>query len=751
MQLTPEQRQIQVGFLEYLFGTEVEGFICICTAKPDMTDFSTRFLSWPSERSLVPGLPQADRHVWFCTSLLSDKRRVKSNCMAGSFAWADLDAVNPTDISPRPSVAIESSPGRYQAFWRVAETLPGEVLEDFSRRIAYSTGADRSGWPLTKLLRLPYTYNFKPEYDNTDPPVVDFVPGFQITDTRVPVSLLDAIPAPSPEQIQRNGHAHVPTIEFGEIPNREDLPESSQVIYAYRNQLTESAFHDLFSLSPSSDAEEDWSKRLWRLEKICAEVGMNPVEIFSVAIDAACNKYKRDNRPISFLWREVNKAWADSRTVAAVIEGTNAYTELRMPELVDPDEASSLEEDSFLKDYKRYATESTDAPMIYHELSCFMALSALVADKLRVETNFGSMPPNLWGLLLGKSSLSRKTTAMKLAMNIVQEIDPEIIVATQAGSPEGLLTAMSLRPAKTSMFFKDEVSGFFESINKREYLTGYTELLTELYDAPKVPLTRPLRNATITVVEPYFVFFGGGITEKVHANITEPMIEGGFLPRFLVVASDIDIDELRPVGPPTEAFLELKQKVVEFFHSVYAAYDQEIEHTMETPRTALTFKSKKRFEARLSSEAWDLWNSYEKRMVQAGSDSHISHLALPMFQRLAFSLLKMSLLVAVSRRSPVDGVLLVDENDVKQAAWYTQRWGTHSVDLIANANKPKLERILEKVHLFITNNPLVLRSEVSQRFRLNKRDMGEVEETLVMRGLIDKRSEGKAVKYVSTI
>jgi len=53
--------------------------------------------------------------------------------------------------------------------------------------------------------------------------------------------------------------------------------------------------------------DRDWSSSLFLLMKRCFEKGMTLEEVFIVARDAACNKYRRDNRPDSHLWADVKR------------------------------------------------------------------------------------------------------------------------------------------------------------------------------------------------------------------------------------------------------------------------------------------------------------------------------------------------------------------------------------------------------------------------------------------------------------
>jgi hypothetical protein len=97
-----------------------------------------------------------------------------------------------------------------------------------------------------------------------------------------------------------------------------------------------------------------------------------------------------------------------------------------------------------------------------------------------------------------------------MAMDFLAELDPDCLLAT-SGSVEGVLSGLADRPKKTSMYFRDEVAGFFSEIQKKDYLSGMAEALAHLYDCPAIDHRR-LRKETITIVSPVFIFFG-----RVHA------------------------------------------------------------------------------------------------------------------------------------------------------------------------------------------------------------------------------------------
>ena len=263
------------------------------------------------------------------------------------------------------------------------------------------------------------------------------------------------------------------------------------------------------------------------------------------------------------------------------------------------------------------------------------------SEQLRTfDTSYGLMVPNLWGLILGDSTLSRKTTAMRMMMDIIAGLDSDMILATD-GSAEGLLSGLSTRPNKTSIFYKDEISGFFDSMNKKDYLAGMAETLTALYDVPAI-FTRRLRKETIIIESPAFVLFGGGVRDRVYETINEEYVLSGFLPRFLVVSGETDMSRLRPTGPATDVGIAKRSALVGAFADLYESYATDVTTTIGGQKMRLP----SRIVASLTDDAWMKYAELETLMVIKASESTLSQMALPTFERLSKSMLKLSMVLA---------------------------------------------------------------------------------------------------------
>jgi hypothetical protein len=369
-------------------------------------------------------------------------------------------------------------------------------------------------------------------------------------------------------------------------------------------------------------------------------------------------------------------------------------------------------------------------------------LSAITAGSVRTETSYGKIAPNIWGLVLGDSTVTRKSTSMKMAMDLLSDLEPELLLATD-GSVEGLLSGLEKRPNKVSVFFRDEVSGLFDSINKRDYLSSMPETLAHLYDVPPV-YSRLLRKEVIRIESPAFIFFGGGITERVYQNISMEWIESGFMPRFMVVSGEFSQNAMRPTGPPTAGSMKRRAGLVERLADIYQYYSAEVQTKLLGQKALLT----PRIMADLTSEAWSRYQKIESELTVQGYDSMIRSTALPTFDRLGRSVLKMSMILAATRQEPnKDNHIEVSENDVINAAWYAQKWGRHSIELIMNAGKAPREKYMDRVLHKIENSPGVLKSTLMQHLHLTKREADDIIQTLEERGQIKKDKVGNGWRF----
>jgi P4 family phage/plasmid primase-like protien len=171
---TEERTAEAVKLWRHLFGGEAEqgGMLALVSGARDprtgeLVDVQQHAGAYPRGAAVAAewalGEADAGREVYFCAHLLSRHRRIKQNAARVRALWADLDGTELPDGALKPTAVVESSPGRYHAYWRLTRTLPPDEAEALNRQLTYAIGADRGKWALTTVLRIPGTTNNKRE------------------------------------------------------------------------------------------------------------------------------------------------------------------------------------------------------------------------------------------------------------------------------------------------------------------------------------------------------------------------------------------------------------------------------------------------------------------------------------------------------------------------------------------------------------------------------------------------------------
>jgi ribosomal protein S25 len=710
------------NFFRIVFG-DYEGYVCIAHRKTNKGSFGEHFFLYPAEiepmsEYITARIP--DHDMWFSPMLYRGNERKKDQVAVTTCLWSDLDTCAPEKLLVEPTILIKSSPGRWQGLWKIEDEVEPAAAEGLSKKIAYhhaDDGADRSGWDLTQLLRIPFTYNYKYESSLTPPTVIIE----SVNNAPLMVSTFDIYPA----------SADYTNEEF-DYPTELPFADGDAALAFYKTRVHPNVW-PLYQIPP----EGDWSKALWQLEMILFDSELTREEVFLIARDAACNKYRRDGRSDKLLWRDVCRAYSKSKSSKTIILSPNQDKE--PTPLLTPEEQEVAEKDvTLVEEYIEWAKTLGDAAWQYHEAGAFIILSSLLSGSVKLPTSFGIVTPNLWFMILADTTLTRKTTAMDIAMDMLIDIDPDCILATD-GSIEGLFTSLSYRPNRASVFLRDEFSGLLEAMTKKDYMAGMAETLTKLYDGKYQK--RILRKDIIEVKDPILITFAGGIRSKIEQLLQFEHVASGFIPRFLFVTALSDQSKLQPLGPPTERTLGNRVMILDKFRTLYASATQG--QTVNVGGQAVVTAG--RHEAQLTEDAWLRYNKLETDLVDLGLRSTMPEILMPMMDRLAKSGLKASVLIAASRG--INGSIVVTEKDMIKAIWYVNKWRDYAIQIIRNIGVSAQERLIENVYKAIVRNPNILRSTIMQNYHLTKRDADVIMQTLEERGLITGVSHGRSVRY----
>ena len=266
---------------------------------------------WPQEREKIIEhcLAHTGHDLYWSTSMFEYPIRREDYAMDEHALWADLDEVDPRNLDEYPpTMAWESSPGRYQALWLSANgdfqgaSWPGNE----NQRMTYLIGADPSGWDTVQLLRMPDWENHKPEYKQPDGSY------------------------PRGELLWANGARYQPG-DFDELPeiagvsgqltdaleSEIDAIDRHKVIARVRLKMT----HRAREMLTAREVSGDRSGQLWYLIRALADVGCSVAEIVAIVRDTVWNKFSGRGDEQRRLILEASKAIAQrSEEVTAKLE-----------------------------------------------------------------------------------------------------------------------------------------------------------------------------------------------------------------------------------------------------------------------------------------------------------------------------------------------------------------------------------------------------------------------------------------------
>lgn len=723
--VTSENTELRQEFFQTLFGNET-GFIGVALKRQRAKEFSQAYFSYPGEMPKFLEWINANlmgNDLYFCPQLLHERKRSKVGVKTCPNLWADLDDVDPEKVSPEPSILVETSPSRYHGYWLLETSANPSVAEDACRKLAYANGADSSGWDLSQLLRIPLTYNSKEQFAE-DPPIISIV-AFD-PEKKYKIETFDSLQeAPGYDVVYED----FPKEEIAKLDPKE-------ILERYEKKLIPSV-----TMLYSQEPKDDWSTALWALQCILLETGMTPEETFVVSWNAACNKYKRDERSMNDLWKEVRKA---SVITDAKMTATDEAP-IRVGSLLSAEEKAKVREmpDYFVDRYIKWGKSRTDAAWQYHEAGAFVILSCVLAESIHLNTSFGRVIPNLWFAILGDTTLTRKSTAMDMAVELLLTVYDDCILATD-GSIEGIFKGLAQRSGRTSLFWRDEFSGMLDSIQKKDYQSGMIEMLTKLYDGKYQK--RMLSKDVYEVRDPIFVMFCGGIKSRLVELFTLDHITGGFMPRFVFIAAEADMTAFRPAGPANGQLRDVSTEMAKELMKIRENYDSDFVQTVG----GQSVSTKREWEVQLTEEAWKRYNKMESDMVMAGVESDSPEFYTPVMDRLAKSGLKAAMLLAASRQNGKEtGYVEVTLNDMLKAISYVDGWKEHSLYMVENASKTVSERTIDRAVELIRKGKDE-RSMIMKALRLDARQANLLFDTLEQRKLIVRTKYGRTEKLFPT-
>lgn len=698
------------NFLETVLGVG-SGYATIVTKDNAGQPTVQKFFSYPDEMEEMCRYAEAraGHDVYFSPILFHEQRRIRENAKTVSAVYADADTCDPKNFRLAPTISVKTSEGRWHAYWVLDKEADPQRVALLAKQIAYGhkdQGCDLSGWNPTKLLRVPETRNTK----YGDSQTVDATTNGLVYKIEEIESVYADI------QVDK-------VLDISLQPKPEITPEVYGVLMKIKSNPE---ILSLFSDTPAPNA--DYSKMLWKLELELFRQGLTAEEVFAVAKSSRCNKYIRTDRPRRAdpdgdLWREVLRAqqtFEVNPTVSIVVNEV-------VDEPVEQDIVVSLlnEEErkvvasspTFIDKYVDWARTKTDGAVEYQIASAFTLLSACFSDIGYATPKYGKLGLNVWFMLLGETTLSRKSTSRQLMLRMLRSFEKFAGYQIDIGSnvtAEALVKHLSGRDKLTSLFHRDEVQGMFKEFVTKTYMAAAADQFTELYDG-HVPVIIRATGASSSVkavqserAETNFIMYLMGITSKVAEILTVDYFRSGFLARFVYVIADTPERTYESEAIEQSAEQEVIKQDDEMETIVRSLYDS----TLYWQKKGAPFPRPVRMTdealARFNTFKWDMGN-YSKGHSNEDSIE-------PARQRLALSIWKCAVLLAMYDKS--------DEVEVKHvliAVHYAEQWFRNLVRMAGAISASEWQREVDELEMLLSSKGGRMKYEDAYKKFGNKR------------------------------
>jgi hypothetical protein len=408
----------------------------------------------------------------------------------------------------------------------------------------------------------------------------------------------------------------------------------------------------------------------------------------------------------------------------------------------DDDPDRSLLPETFIDRYTAWGQTATDAPKQYHTANAVVMLSTIMSPYIALETSYGEIKPNVWSMILAGTTITRKSTTMDMAIKMLEEVHPDFLMGTD-GSPEGIMSELAQRDGRISLFHRDEITGWIDSTNKRDYLSGMLETFTRLYDGKSEK--RVLRKEMVEVKDPNLVIMAGGIKNKMAEIMTMDHIRSGFLPRFIMVSGTTTADDVRPIGPPPAADAarlmerDPREAVLEELYAISTRFlPKKTEEKVEIAGVVkiLTARPDKKY-LTASPEVWERIQKLKYDAYVMGDNSTNPDIYIPLFDRLSNTVIKVAMLLCGA-----EGNTEISMENILKAIALSDRWLKTIIDFADQLERmpdiDKWEKRADKILDYmdtIDPSPLT-RADMMRRFRIKSKDVEDIEKTLVARGHI---------------
>ena len=366
---------------------------------------------------------------------------------------------------------------------------------------------------------------------------------------------------------------------------------------------------------------------------------------------------------------------------------------------------TAFSQGSFVSDFIEYVSAQTDAPLEYAEAAALVCLSvAGYRCKANLAPYPGGLSNNLYVLLVGETTVSRKSTVQRIASQMIKSVMPPSVLPNRSKT-EALIKSLANRSGVPSVWTPDEFGVTLAQIYQRDFMAGLEEMLLTVYSGDDYQYERVLD--TVTIRSPHLSVLAAATPESL-ARAGATALDSGLLPRFAIVYPQV-MPESRAVGQAKD-MSAIRQNLISRLHAIVSWSDS---------KRDITF----------SEEALNALNSAESDLIGGAA------------ARLPTMLYKVAALAAISEQSTH-----VRLSHAQSAITVVRRWGSGVTNIVPEMYRHstdqqfdlQLDYILQELE---KAGGVLSRVQVANLLNVRKQRLDDIQLTLEDKGKI-RRLDG---------
>jgi len=356
----------------------------------------------------------------------------------------------------------------------------------------------------------------------------------------------------------------------------------------------------------------------------------------------------------------------------------------------------------YLTLYTQYASELTMASPDYHLFVGLSSIGSVLNNKVFFPAGVSPICCNVWFILLGESRIDFKSTACKIAVDLLRTLGRQTktrYIYPEEFSYEAMVKSLARDPAGT--WFADEFNTFISNLN-RKYNDGAKSLLSTLYQY-RGEYERTLQKNIYKIMDPAPSIWCVTSYDWFINNLEKADISGGFIFRFLIIPSTRKgkVIPLQPAPDPIKR-TALLNKLYEFSKIKGAGY-------MTPP----------------AKQLHDDW--FHKMLMKAGSGPFA-----PFAQSLQGYLIKFSMLLQVNEDMTVKIKPGAMRGAIGLINWlYAKMEAIQSEEIVFTPQEKDVLTVKKTIRKHSSQQPT--RAELSRLTHLSKWHLDRAIETLIDR------------------